>query len=96
MDIEDDKFMCMICKLSDDLKPLCLMSFIQKSTAIASKYLKVDHGSYFITSCNHTIHLDCYNKIYGNRDYSFCNLCKNSCNLLLIMDKKSNKKEEKL
>ena len=87
----------MVCKLSASATEnpneennsdniLGLMSFIQKSNLVNRNYLKINPSAtaYTITSCNHLIHLKCYKQIYGTRMYTFCNFCKNSCNLLLL------------
>lgn len=82
---EDDELLCMVCKNESEDKPLGLMSFIQNSSVVARKYLFTERPVIFISSCNHAIHEECYNRMYGNRDYNFCNLCKNSCNILLTL-----------
>ena len=42
-----------------------------------------------MTSCNHAIHVSCYNTIYGNREYTYCNFCKSTSNFLACIDTSS-------
>ena len=93
--INESEDKCMFCQEKAPEKFLCYVSRVERQNFYLNQLGIGKRQSLFsLTSCNHLLHFQCFNKAFGQNETFSCPLCKKSGNILLLGGEKIDKEHQ--